>query len=107
MATDNSFYAKTPKNVMMGLLFFLCLSLLASCANTGRYNTQKGALAGAGVGALAGQIIGGNTSSTLIGAGSGALIGAVIGNAQDQANQEAIDSSQSFNHREKVYTKQK
>ena len=55
-----------------------------SCASEG-YNMQKGALIGAGVGALAGQIIGGNTASTLIGAAVGGLAGAVTGNAVDQS----------------------
>jgi outer membrane lipoprotein SlyB len=82
----------------LGLMVLISGFLLTSCAGTGRYNTQKGALAGAGIGAIAGQIIGGNTASTMIGAGSGALIGAVVGNAQDQANQEAIDNSQAGNN---------
>jgi len=54
-----------------------------SCTSTG-YNTQKGAVIGAGVGAIAGQIIGSNTAGTLIGAAGGALAGAIVGNAIDQ-----------------------
>ncbi|MBU0463338.1 MAG: glycine zipper 2TM domain-containing protein [Proteobacteria bacterium] len=64
---------------------------LTSCASTGRYDTQKGALAGAGIGALAGQAIGRNTKSTLIGAGAGGLIGAILGDSEDQKNQEIRD----------------
>jgi hypothetical protein len=56
----------------------------ASCATEG-YNTQRGAAAGAVLGALAGQAIGHNTAGTLIGAAGGALTGAIIGNAHDQA----------------------
>jgi len=41
-------------------------------------DTQKGAAVGAAAGAIGGQIIGGNTTSTLIGAGVGALGGALI-----------------------------
>ena len=36
-----------------------------------------------GIGALAGQAIGGDTGATLIGAGAGAIIGGGIGNSQD------------------------
>jgi len=41
---------------------------------------ERGAVGGAAAGALVGQAIGRNTSSTLIGAGVGALGGAVINN---------------------------
>jgi outer membrane lipoprotein SlyB len=58
-----------------------------SCSSTG-YNTQKGAAVGAGVGAIAGQIIGNNTAGTLIGAAVGALGGAVVGNAMDQEDMD-------------------
>jgi hypothetical protein len=62
--------------------------VMFSCIHEG-YNTQKGAAIGAGLGAIAGQIIGGDTAATLIGAAVGGLIGAVGGNAVDQgvANQ--------------------
>ncbi|MFH2219759.1 MAG: YMGG-like glycine zipper-containing protein [Pseudomonadota bacterium] len=58
--------------------------VVAGCANTGRYNTQKGAAIGAGAGAIAGQAIGRNTESTLIGTGVGALLGTIVGNYEDQ-----------------------
>ena len=54
---------------------------LAGCKN----DAQTGTLIGAGVGALAGQAIGGNTAGTLIGAGIGAGAGYAIGNEQDKA----------------------
>ena len=57
--------------------------MMFSCIYEG-YNTQKGAAIGAGLGAIAGQIIGGDTAATLIGAAVGGLIGAVGGNAVDQ-----------------------
>ncbi len=46
---------------------------------------RTGALTGSGIGALAGQIIGHNTTSTLIGAGIGTGIGYVIGNEMDKS----------------------
>ena len=53
----------------------LSLTSLVGCGNS----TTDGALLGAGIGALAGQAIGGNTEGTLIGAGAGALGGWIIG----------------------------
>ncbi len=58
--------------------------MMFSCIYEG-YNTQKGAAIGAGLGAIAGQIIGGDTAATLIGAAVGGLVGAVGGNAVDQS----------------------
>ena len=59
------------------------------------YNTQKGAAIGAGLGAIAGQAIGGNTASTLIGAAVGGLAGAIGGNAVDQnVTNQKIDTAQ-------------
>jgi len=68
--------------------FVLCVLIIfgfvgLSCTSTG-YNTQAGAAIGAGLGALAGQIIGRNTTGTLIGLAGGALVGAIAGNAVDQ-----------------------
>lgn len=69
--------------------------LAASCTSTG-YNTQKGAAIGTGLGALAGQIIGRDTASTLIGAAVGGLAGVIGGNAVDQsvANERVAVASQ-------------
>lgn len=67
-----------------------------SCATAGppeRYNTQRGATIGAGVGALAGQAIGRNTEATLIGAGVGTLLGAIFGNAADQTHAAAREAA--------------
>ena len=62
------------------------LSLLVSISIifigcSGMTPTQKGAVGGAAVGAIGGQLIGGNTKSTLIGAGVGALGGALLNDA--------------------------
>ncbi|MBW1724878.1 MAG: glycine zipper 2TM domain-containing protein [Deltaproteobacteria bacterium] len=69
---------------------------LVSCAHypPDRYNTQKGAAVGAGMGALIGQAIGGNTESTLIGLAAGTILGALVGNAADQDYQAARDAAQ-------------
>ena len=68
----------------------LCASLmLAGCANEAQTKTAWGA----GIGALAGQAIGGDTGATLLGAGIGAAAGYVIGNEQDKKKTQAeIDS---------------
>ena len=58
----------------------LCLAFVAGCES----DAQTGALIGAGIGALAGQAIGGDTEATLIGAGAGAAGGYVIGNESDK-----------------------
>ena len=60
--------------VSLGLVF------VAGCES----DAQTGALIGAGVGAIAGQAIGGDTEGTLIGAGVGAAGGYMIGNEQDK-----------------------
>lgn len=57
----------------------LCCLLPAGCNDA-----QAGSLLGAGIGALAGQAIGGNTTGTLIGTGVGAAAGYVIGNESDK-----------------------
>lgn len=75
--------------------------LIAGCANTGRYSTQKGAAVGAGIGALAGQAIGRNTGSTLIGTGVGALMGAFVGNGIDQRDREVRDNQ--VEHTRRIY----
>jgi len=65
----------------------LAAMLLGGCASTGTSNTTDGLVGGAAAGALAGQLIGGNTQSTLIGAAVGATAGGLIGYSLDeQAN---------------------
>ena len=59
--------------------------IMSGCASTqGMSGTTKGALVGAGGGALAGQLIGGDTKATLIGAAVGGLAGAAVGSQQDK-----------------------
>ena len=65
----------------------LTATIFSGCASTGTSNTTDGLVGGAAVGALAGQLIGGNTQSTLIGAAVGAAAGGLIGYSLDeQAN---------------------
>lgn len=64
------------KELSISVLVLLGLStLFQGCQTTA---AQDGALGGAAVGAIAGQLIGGDTESTLIGAGAGALGGALF-----------------------------
>lgn len=74
------------KKIVPTILLIGAGFLATSCATipADRYNTQKGAAIGAGIGALAGQAIGRNTGGTLLGAGIGTLAGSIIGNARDQ-----------------------
>lgn len=66
--------------ILMMIAIGLGLAIIAGCEN----DAQTGALIGAGVGAVAGQAIGGDTQSTLIGAGAGAAGGYIIGNESDK-----------------------
>ena len=71
----------------------ITLTALATTSLLGCTKTQEGAAFGAGIGALAGQAIGGDTGGTLIGAGIGALVGGSMGNDQEQqqgANESTI-----------------
>lgn len=83
------------KEIRNGLLVLIALVFFMSCAGRypDRFNTQRGAAIGAGFGALAGQLVGRNTKSTLIGAGVGTLVGAIVGNAVDQERQIAREAA--------------
>ncbi|MBN2326741.1 MAG: hypothetical protein JXR73_06270 [Candidatus Omnitrophica bacterium] len=70
----------------------LILSIITlSIIFTGCYTTpaQRGAMGGAAIGGIAGQIIGGDTEATLIGAGVGALSGALFNDYVDDQRQQA------------------
>ena len=71
----------------------LAVCICATIMTIGGCQTRKqtGTLAGAGIGALAGQAIGGNTQATLIGAAVGAGAGYLIGNKQDKKAAEEHD----------------
>ena len=69
--------------LMKKILTTLVITAAFAIAITGCTKTEEGAVIGAGVGALAGQAIGGDTGATLLGAGAGALVGGAIGNNQE------------------------
>jgi uncharacterized protein YcfJ len=83
------------KEISNGIIVLIALLFFISCAgrHPDRFNTQRGAAIGAGFGALAGQLVGRNTKSTLIGAGVGTLVGAIVGNAVDQERQIAREAA--------------
>jgi hypothetical protein len=74
--------------------WYLCLITLPLTLIFGsgcETNRQTGALGGAGVGALIGQIAGGSTQATLIGAAVGTGVGYVIGNEVDKKEAKQRD----------------
>ena len=93
MAEMKEIDMKEKKRLGYAVIVLTAILFLISCANPHRYNTQRGAAIGAGVGALAGQMIGRNTKGTLIGAGVGTLLGAIVGNAVDQEHQAAVEAA--------------
>ena len=70
--------------LLVGLVAGLAWIALPGCQT----DAQTGGLIGLGVGALAGQAIGGNTGGTLIGAAVGGGLGYIIGNESDKTKQE-------------------
>ena len=72
------------------LVVVVCASnlMISGCQITGDPATD-GAITGAGIGALAGQVLGGDTEGTLIGAGLGAGFGYLVGG--QQKTQQQID----------------
>ena len=83
--------------IKISVVVVICTIMIAlvSCATVpdDRYNTQKGAVLGGGLGALLGQAIGGDSEATLLGAGIGTVVGALAGNARDQEHQAARDAA--------------
>jgi hypothetical protein len=85
--------ATSRKNCITGVLaVYVCATIMTIGGCQTR--TQTGTLAGAGIGAMAGQLIGRNTNATLIGAGIGTGVGYLIGSAQDKKAAKAYDMSQ-------------
>jgi len=70
----------------------IAIVLTSGCNTT---PTQNGAMGGAAIGGIAGQLLGGDTKSTMIGAGAGALLGG-LGN--DALHQQKTNSyNQGYN----------
>ncbi len=66
----------------------VCAAAVSATILLGGCNdAQSGALLGAGIGALAGQAIGGDTEATVIGTAVGAGVGYAVGNESDKAKQ--------------------
>lgn len=76
------------KRKLIVLSVWIAVLSLMSCAaphQQDKFNTQRGAAIGAGIGALAGRAVGMDPEATWLGAGIGTLLGAIIGNAVDQS----------------------
>lgn len=95
------------KIISLTSVLIFCAFLFA-CAGASRKTTGAGAGAaiGAGAGAILGQVIGGDTESTLIGAGIGAAIGGLAGHQigaymdrQEQELQAAMAQSEALSIR--------
>ncbi|HEV3263553.1 MAG TPA: glycine zipper domain-containing protein [Gemmataceae bacterium] len=80
------------------LLTAAVLPLALTCGCEGLSHTENGALAGGGIGAVTGALIGGASGhaggGALIGAGAGALAGGLIGNSADKSEQRAVAAAQ-------------
>jgi surface antigen len=68
----------------------ISLILMFSATSCVTSKGQGGALIGAGAGALAGQAIGRNTTSTLIGTALGGMLGYIIGNEMDKYDRQRV-----------------
>jgi outer membrane protein OmpA-like peptidoglycan-associated protein len=70
------------KQTIKLILIVALVITVSGCAGATRQQrgTGTGAAVGAGVGAILGQVIGGDTDSTLVGAGIGAVLGGIAGN---------------------------
>lgn len=83
---DNSFF----HSVMVILILPSLVFVSGGCQT----RAQTGSALGAGIGALVGQAIGGDTKATLIGTAIGAGAGYLIGNAKDKEAAKTYDFSQ-------------
>jgi outer membrane lipoprotein SlyB len=69
---------------LVAVLVVISVAFIGFACTDSRYGMQKGALVGAGLGAIAGQVIGRSTAGTLIGLAGGALAGALVGDAMEK-----------------------
>ena len=77
--------AKCLVTIFMVVAVSVGLAFVAGCES----DAQTGALIGTGIGALAGQAIGGDTEATLIGAAVGGGAGYMVGSEQDKKKTKA------------------
>lgn len=76
------------KLIIPAVLVFGFSTMFQGCQTT---PAQDGAMGGAAVGAIAGQLIGRDTESTLIGAGAGALGGAIFNDWRVKSEQKSYE----------------
>ncbi len=76
---------------------------LSGCQNMNK--TQQGAALGAGLGGLAGAILGHQTGNrelgALIGAGTGAVAGGLVGNAKDANDERDAANAQAYHEKQR------
>lgn len=93
------------KNAVFALIVLMVGTQTAGCVAT-TPSAERGGLFGAGsgaaIGAIAGQLIGGNTKATLIGAAIGAVVGGLVGSYIDQQNATRADAAKKYQYDEKV-----
>lgn len=94
METSKKAISKKEKLICINVVIAISFCALLLPAGGCQTRAQTGGLAGVGIGALAGQAIGGNTEATLIGAAIGAGAGYIIGNEQDKKAAKEHDFSQ-------------
>ena len=66
--------------ILAAAVLSLCMIFFAGCESSAQFGSAIGALAGAGIG----QLAGGDTEATLIGAAVGGAAGYMIGNEDDK-----------------------
>jgi hypothetical protein len=79
------------KKLYITIIIGLSLSLFLPAGCNSERSTGSTVLLSTGIGALAGQVIGGDTKATLIGAGIGAGAGYIIGNKRDKEAAQSHD----------------
>ena len=93
------------KNAVFALIVLMVGTQTAGCVAT-TPSAERGGLFGAGsgaaIGAIAGQLIGGNTKATLIGAAIGAVVGGLVGSYIDQQNATRAEAAKKYQYDEKV-----
>ncbi len=84
MGTQRTNCDRMRGKVWMYVVLVVCSVAIVLFQSGCETKAQTGGLMGAGIGALAGQAIGGSTGATLLGAGIGGGAGYLIGNEQDK-----------------------